>query len=29
LSRYAALLQGIQLQESGADAEGRVHARIG
>jgi len=29
LSRYAALLQGIQLQESGAAAEGRAHARIG
>jgi len=29
LSRYAALLQGIQLQESGSEAEDRVHARIG
>jgi ABC-2 type transport system ATP-binding protein len=28
LSRYAALLQGIQLQESGPAVEGKEHARI-
>jgi len=28
LSRYAALLQGIELRESVGDADGRVHARL-